>query len=75
MTNCRVEEAFDISDTEVCETVKIVLENTRKMKLKQQLIMLTGEFIGTAMLVFFGCIGCIDWGYNSSKLTFYNFKF
>ena len=49
------------------------LKKNSEMKLCDKLIMLTGEFIGTAMLVFFGCIGCIDWGNISSK--FQNFYF
>lgn len=51
----------------------------RKIKCKSNfcktLTVLGAEFIGTACLVFFGCMGCIDWiqlpgifGSNSIKL-------
>ncbi|CAG9810125.1 unnamed protein product [Chironomus riparius] len=44
------------------------LQKNPKTVFRDKLIMIFGEFVGTAMLVFFGCIGCIDWG-NLSSIT------
>lgn len=32
-----------------------------KSNCNKKLIMIIAEFIGTACLVFFGCMGCMDW--------------
>ena len=45
------------------------LQKNPKTIFHDKLIMIVGEFVGTAMLVFFGCIGCVDWGNISSEYS------
>jgi hypothetical protein len=46
-----------------------------KSKIIDGIAMIAAEVIGTALLMFFGCMGCIDWiqmpgNYKISKLVF-----
>jgi hypothetical protein len=51
------------SDNEIpfVSNEKKVNKTDVKSNLNKTIVMLISEFIGTAFLVFFGCMGCIDW--------------
>lgn len=64
MKNSNVFENLEINDRDFNENSPKEVKN---MKLLSKIIMLTAEFIGTAMLVFFGCVGCINQESMSSR--------
>lgn len=53
-----------------------IMESSESLKKKKdynnKVKMLIAEFIGTACLMFFGCMGCIDWIQMPGKFLFLN---
>lgn len=49
------------SDKEVTSIEQKANKTSAKSNFNKKLTMIIAEFIGTACLVFFGCMGCMDW--------------
>lgn len=61
-TNLTIRDQSENPSSENHTTKKnYFLSDTNKAELKNCICMLLAELVGTFCLLFFGCMGCIDW--------------
>lgn len=58
-TNLNVRDLSENSNDD--NTSIATIENKKKKELIDKICMAAAEVIGTGLLTFFGCMGCIDW--------------
>ena len=51
----------DLSENSNDDNTSITIENKKRKELIDKICMVAAEVIGTGLLTFFGCMGCINW--------------
>lgn len=60
-TNLNVRDLSENSNDDNSTSIATTIENKKRKEVIDKICMIAAEVIGTGLLTFFGCMGCINW--------------